>query len=27
MHISGANMIGLQNEQLANCLGFDEENI
>lgn len=24
-HISGANMIELQNEQLANCLGFDEE--
>lgn len=25
MHISGANVIGLQNEQLENCLGFDEE--
>lgn len=25
MHISGANMIELQNEQLANCLSFDEE--
>lgn len=24
-HISGANVIGLQNEQLANGLGFDEE--
>lgn len=24
-HISGANMIELQNEQLANCRGFDEE--
>lgn len=24
-HISGANMIELQNEQLANCRGFDGE--